>query len=472
MTAHAVTYAEACLDPELFGDWFAADTWATWRVVDKALFGEPLNDAELETFRLLTGRDEAPTERAGEAWFVCGRRSGKDVKAASLITYLATIGAEIYGYLDRLVPGERGVVQLLAVDRDQAKVCLGYLKAMFEKPMLARMVAKHTADGIDLTNRISIEITTNDKRRVRGRTVVAAVFDEVAFWLSENSANPDEDVYRAVKPAMSTIPGAMLIGISSPYARKGLLYRKWKRHYGQPGNVLVIQAPTWVMNLSLKHDGDFLSEAFEDDPASASAEFGAQWRDDIEEFVSREAVEACVSKGVNERAREGGRRYVGFLDPSGGSKDSFTLAIAHSTGARVVLDAVRETRPPFSPENVVADYAETLKAYGITRAVSDRYAGAWPVEAFARHGITVEQSAKPKSDLYADLLPRINSGQIDLLDHPRAVSQIVALERRTSRGGRDSIDHPPGGHDDVANAIAGVAAGVSIKRGVSMVDYL
>jgi hypothetical protein len=37
------------------------------------------------------------------------------------------------------------------------------------------------------------------------------------------------------------------------------------------------------------------------------------------------------------------------------------------------------------------------------------------------------------------------------------VSQFVGLERRTSRGGRDSIDHAPGGHDDVANAVAGAA---------------
>jgi hypothetical protein len=36
------------------------------------------------------------------------------------------------------------------------------------------------------------------------------------------------------------------------------------------------------------------------------------------------------------------------------------------------------------------------------------------------------------------------------------VQQLVALERRTARGGRDTIDHPPGAHDDVANAVAGV----------------
>ena len=71
--------------------------------------------------------------------------------------------------------GERGVVQLLAVDQDQAKVCFGFTLAFFEMPMLAKMVRRITADSIELKNNLTIEITTNDKRRVRGRTVVAAI---------------------------------------------------------------------------------------------------------------------------------------------------------------------------------------------------------------------------------------------------------------------------------------------------------
>ena len=33
--------------------------------------------------------------------------------------------------------------------------------------------------------------------------------------------------------------------------------------------------------------------------------------------------------------------------------------------------------------------------------------------------------------------------------------QLCSLERRTARGGKDSIDHSPGMHDDIANAVAG-----------------
>ena len=156
------------------------------------------------------------------------------------------------------------------------------------------------------------------------------------------------------------------------------------------------------------------------------------------------------------RSRRDRVSYSGFVDPSGGSADSFTLAIAHKEGDAVVLDAIRERQPPFSPEDVVAEYCALLKSYRISRVAGDRYAGEWPREPFRAHGIVYDASAKPKSDLYRDLLPTINSGRVALLDHPRLINQLIGLERRAARGGRDSIDHAPGGHDDLANVVAGV----------------
>ncbi len=59
--------------------------------------------------------------------------------------------------------------------------------------------------------------------------------------------------------------------------------------------------------------------------------------------------------------------YQAFVDPSGGSADSFTLAIAHLENGVGVLDLVREIRPPFSPESVVQEFATVLQRYRITR---------------------------------------------------------------------------------------------------------
>jgi phage terminase large subunit-like protein len=176
-----------------------------------------------------TGGTEAPTEPAKEAWLIMGRRAGKDIKAASLAVFLATIGAELYGYRKRLTRGERGVV---AVDRDQAAVAFRYARAFFEQPMLAKLLRRETADTLELTNGLAIEITTSDRRRVRGRTVIAAILDEVSHWRDENTSNPDVEIYRAVRPAMITIPNALLIGIGSPHMRSGLMWSKFTQHFG------------------------------------------------------------------------------------------------------------------------------------------------------------------------------------------------------------------------------------------------
>jgi hypothetical protein len=105
-----------------------------------------------------------------------------------------------------------------------------------------------------------------------------------------------------------------------------------------------------------------------------------------------------------------------------------------------------------------------LKSYRVDVITGDKYAGLWPVERFQVHGIRYEQAAKPKSDLYRDLLPVINSGSVELLDNDVMLSQLCNLERRTARGGRDSIDHAPGAHDDVANAVAGVIAALTASK--------
>ena len=147
--------------------------------------------------------------------------------------------------------------------------------------------------------------------------------------------------------------------------------------------------------------------------------------------------------------------YTFAVDPSGGSgEDSFGACVSHREGKVVIVDAVREFRPPFSPEQVIAELATLAKSYRCTKVTGDRWAGEFPREGFRKHSLTYEPSKVVKSDLYINLLPLLNSKQIVLPRNDRLFSQIVSLERRTVRGGHNSIDHPPGQHDDVANSVA------------------
>jgi hypothetical protein len=102
--------------------------------------------------------------------------------------------------------------------------------------------------------------------------------------------------------------------------------------------------------------------------------------------------------------------------------------------------------------------------YGVHRVTGDRYGGEWPKEQFAKCGVLYEECQHPKSELYLSLIPTLTSRQVELPDVPELRQQLVRLERRKTKLGRDVIDHPVGGHDDVANAVAGVCALVARRR--------
>jgi hypothetical protein len=151
---------------------------------------------------------------------------------------------------------------------------------------------------------------------------------------------------------------------------------------------------------------------------------------------------------------------VAFTDPAGGGQDEFTLAIGHREGDAVVLDAVRGMRG--SPALIAKEFADFMGTYGIRRVTGDRYAGRWPRDEFQKYGIAYEVSELDRNGLYIELLAAMNSGSVELPPDQKLARQMAALERRTGRSGRDLIDHPPGGHDDLANAVAGLVA--SIKK--------
>ena len=365
-----------------------------------------------------------------------------------------------------MVRGETGILLIIAPDQKQADIVLNYCEANFRaSPILRQLVRQRTQRSLILNNGVEIEVRASDFRRLRGPTYICVIADESAFWLTDDSANPDTEILNAVRPGLATTGGPLFM-ISSPYARRGELWRTFQKHFGPNGDplILVAHGASRVFNPTLPQS--VVDRAMERDPASAAAEYGANFRTDVEGFISVEAVRACVSTNVRERAPLRSVSYVGFVDPSGGSADSMCLAIGHFENANetCVIDALREAKPPFSPEFVVSEFATLLKTYHLFNISGDRYAGEWPREQFSKYGIRYQPSAKPKSDLYVDLLPLINSRRIALLDHPKTINQLCSLERRTARGGRDSIDHPPGQHDDVANVVAG-AASLSVTVG-------
>ena len=441
---------EAMEDPALFGGQFTDDSWNRWKALLGGFYGLPLDEQAADTFYELTHRE--PLQEAADAlWLVIGRRGGKSNIAALLAVYEAVFN----DHRASLAPGEVATVMVIAADRKQARSVMRYIRGLLvDNPMLAQLVVKDGPESIELANRCVIEIMTASHRGTRGYTAGCVICDEISFWYSDG-ANPDTEILNAIRPSLATL-GGKLIALSSPYARRGVLWQNYRRHFGQnsPG-VLVAQAPTLTMNPTLPPH--IVTDALAEDPAAAGAEYLAQFRTDVEGYCTVEVVEACTRPGPLEVPPASSVDYVAFVDPSGGVADAMTLAIGHREKDNVIIDCTQAVRPPFSPEAVVSQFAELLKAYRVSRVTGDAYGGEWPREQFRKVGIEYDKSPRNRSELYRDLLPLLNSERVELPPLARLSNELVSLERRTSRGGRDSIDHPPGGHDDTANAVAGCA---------------
>ena len=459
-----LTFAEA-FDTK-FQDWFDGPTWKPWRTVGKAIFGEEMSAEELAEFQSFTGRTLAPTTQAREVWMAIGRRAGKDWFCAAVIVYLACYRKHTFKV------GDLARVMLLAVDMDQASESFRYICELIDSiPECAALVKgkPNTKQGmlrLTLKNRIEILVKPADKRRVRGRTVIAIVASEIAFWTDqETHQNPAIEVLRALRPSMLGVRNAILLAVSSPYRRKGVHFDMIDTHWAKDGDrILALRASTMAMRPDESDDFlAFLEEEQRLDPVSFDAEYRGNFRKDLEDFVTLEQVEAAIVPGRSVLLPTPGMRYLGFLDAAGGGgQDSAALSIAALVNGKAVCCRVVEWKPPFSSVGVAAQIAEILAEYGVRSLTGDNFSGATWQDILQTAGVgryVVEPKAK--SDLYRDLIPALNGQLVELLDpktgptQARATNQLLALERSASRGGKDLIAHPRNGHDDVINAVTG-----------------
>jgi hypothetical protein len=331
-------------------------------------------------------------------------------------------------------------------------------------PVLRQEVEGVTASEVRLRGGVVIAIHANSFRSIRGRTLLAVVLDEVAFFRDETSALPDVETYRAVLPALATTDG-LLVGISTPYRRLGLLAQKHRDHYGVPDDdVLVVQGESRLFNPTLP--AATIEAALAADPEAARAEWEAEFRGDLQSFLDDATVDASVVHGRPlELPPRAGHRYRAFVDPSGGRHDAYAICVGHKEGDAFVADVVRGARPPFDPAEVTKEYTKLVKDYHLSQVTGDNFSAEWVVAAFRDHGVAYQRSERSKSQLYLECLPLFARGLMSLPDLPRLLRELRLLERQTHRSGKDTVDHGRRGSDDLANAVCGCAVHAVARGG-------
>jgi hypothetical protein len=423
------------------------DSWIAWHIFLRALYGLPINEQEMDVFKFCTGLETPRPGGYSEAWCVVGRRGGKSRTAATVALYEAVLG----GWETRRSPGEEVWIQILACDKAQASIILGYIRAGLE--LFPDLIKSQTTEEIHLESGIAIGVKAASLRGTRGYTTCLLVCDEASFWRdAETSANPMDEILAAVTPGL--LDGGKLIVVTTPYAKFGTVYQTYKDFYGIDSDILVWQAPSNIMNPELSEG---LIKRLLVRSKLMRSEFEATFREDISNLFAEITVEHASD--LDFAPPSPSLPWVCFLDPSGGASDSFTMALAlATTGGQINVYRVEERVPPFVPTEVVREFADIMKQYGVRRATSDRYGGCWPVDAFLKCGIMVEPSDLSASEIYLEASALMNSGRVHLpRDDERLKLQLQLLERRTSPGGKDRVDHPIGAHDDRSNAAMGAA---------------
>jgi hypothetical protein len=447
-----IDIARALTDKRLLGAALGEiATWSTWVAVLKATFGLPLTAEELAVFENVAGGRAPPNKRVRELWAVIGRRGGKSRIAAALACFLALFVKY------KLAAGERGMILVLASSVEQAKVVFNYAKAFLaESPILTKEIEETTANEIRLKNGVVIAIHSNSFKTIRGRTLLAAIFDEVSFWRDETSSQPDTETYTSVLPALATTNG-MLIGISTPYRKLGLLYQKHRSCFGQDDpDILVVQGSSRTFNVSDDLSDAVIAAQHAADPTGSSSEWDAEFRADLSAFLDEATIEASIDYARPlELPPHSEQIYYGFVDASGGRHDAYTVAIGHRHEGRFIIDAVRGHTAPFDPGAVTAEFAVLAKQYHLNSVRGDYYSAGWVEGAWREHGIRYERSDKSKSEIYLEVLPVFTRGLTSLPNHPQLLKELRLLERRTHVSGRDTISHGRTGSDDFANAVAG-----------------
>ncbi|HXG71555.1 MAG TPA: hypothetical protein VNJ04_13195 [Gemmatimonadaceae bacterium] len=440
---------------------FNAPSWSAWNAIDDAVFGlEPSDRALVER---VTGRTVLPSAPIAELWMVKGRGGGGSRFTARTATFFAT--ARDY----RRAAGENVYVGIFGPDRKQGRVTFRYVRELIRSvPALDALVVRDSADSVELSNGVVVEVLTASTSAPRGRSYALAIVEEAAFLPNETAADPDTELLRAIRPALARVPGSLLAVISSPYAKRGELYRVWRDGFGrnEDRDRLVVVADTITLNPTFSQRE--IDRAFREDPASARSEYGRdgviEFRSDVSALLTEDALAAVVAVGVRERAPERGRVARGHCDAATGSgEDAMAIAVAFD-GSPADLACVRVWRPSFDPGVATAEAAQVFKDYGIRTITIDRFAPGLVQHLFRQHGIVCRIAERDTSATFIELLAAINSRRITLLDDPTLLMELRRLERRPNGSGRELVGHPPRGHDDAAAAAANALLQADVGR--------
>lgn len=436
---------------------------------------------EVQLFEFMTGAkyDFSKDPIVNYMDFIVGRRGGKTTLAAALSCF-CSIKENWTPYLKK---HPFATILILSPHKDLSQEILEVIRDLYEhSPILSRLIdkkRKNTQNTFNLRvpfiiakgskeelsySRVQIKVGAASKKTTRGIAACAVLCDEISYWgTDEKYAETDVEILRAVRPAQMQFKDKfMLIKLSSPGIKQGVLYDEYQKRFELPSNFAVFKAPSWVWNPEIVTE-KFLRTELELDPDGFSSEYRGDFVDSLSDFISPELVDACVMRGktfLPPESKSSDVVYTASIDAAF-KGDRFAFTVMGYCGVRLkqyVMKTWSGSRKDPVKSMEVAEYISTVcREYGITRVHADQYAFQPLKEIFEQYGVNLVEMPFTntfKKQIYYNLKTAIHNLKVDLLDNIMAVTEIKQLKVEQSSTGLVRIGHPPGGHDDCADVTA------------------
>ncbi len=378
-----------------------------------------------------------------------GRRGGKSLLSDVIACYEATV-SDFAGITRE---GEDRYILIVSVRADSAALHIRQItKLLRHSRSTAAMIDQIKEDRIILKNNAVILSLPASARAARGYTASTLILDEAAFFVDTLGNSSAEAIYTALSPTVATFGElARIVITTSVNTQSGLVYELYDRATsGELEDWHVTRTDTRSLNPKVSQR--VIDNAMKRDPEAAQAEYYSEFREPTEAYLSGEAIERCIDRGLHLREKGAGASYMMAIDPAL-MRDNYAYAIAHKeTGGLIILDYVHRLTAP-----VNANAAEDL-----LRSLNERYR---PGGILCDNPSTVQRlknelpmvytpfTRQQKLRIYGTLKEAINLGLLAIPEHKDLIAELKALQ---IRGGVD-ISAPKAGritHDDLADVLA------------------
>lgn len=304
--------------------------------------------------------------------------------------------------------------------------------------------------GADRTTRTEIEFnnssrilcrTTGDTGdNIRGLTTDLIVVDEAAFI-------DDEIYFQALLPMLATTDGSLVL-LSTPFGARGFLYEAFTG--GLEEEYYTMQVPTYR---NPKVSDDYIANQQQQLPSiEFKQEILGKFVESANAFFQADLIEECMKGPIKKNhkssflgvdlARHGEDKSV-FISVDGNG-NVYSIETDSDSPLTEAIGRVKNLHEEYQFDRIYID--ETALGGGVVDILKQDLRGR-TVE-----GITFTN--KKKQSLYNTLKSKMEEGVVNLPQHSELQKELLDLEYSFTSGGKMKIEHPEGGHDDYADALA------------------